>query len=200
MTREANNPFWLTGLVKDPKQLFDREREKERTRLYLSSGINCQIVGPHSIGKSSILYNIQNFAPDWDPTSKVAYIDLQSEECRQRSGVYAKAAEAWGISESSKTFSTIVKNLSERGFRLVLCLDEFEQLIIHPEEFTVEFFQGLRSLAQHRDLTIFTSSRNVLYEMIPAYHPSSPFFNIFQLLRIGPFSNKDAIAFIKLPR
>jgi hypothetical protein len=202
MVSEIKYPYWVSGLITDPAQVFDRERAKARLRLYLTKGISCQIVGPPSIGKSSLLYNLQHFAREWDPTAKVAYLDLQSEECRTVSDVYTKAAEAWGVGgqhAKDEAISKTVKELSKGGLRVVLCLDEFARIVRRPDEFTIDFFLGLRSLGQS-GLTIFTSTRQVLHELIPAYNPTSPFFNIFALLRIGLFSDEDAAAFVDVPR
>jgi hypothetical protein len=202
MNIDGGYPFWLSGMVRDPQQLFDRDREKSRLRLYLTQGMSCQIVGPASIGKSSLLYNLKYFARHWDRTAKVAYLDLQDTQCGDLAGIYNKAAEEWEVREPAtkpEDLSGIIKDLNKHGFRAVLCLDEFAQLSRHRHEFSIDFFLGLRALAQ-KGLTIFTSSRKPLNELIPSYNPTSPFFNIFVLLRIGPFSNADAITFVEAER
>jgi uncharacterized protein len=197
-----NHPFWLSGRITDPKYLFDREREKSRLRLYLTKGISCQIVGPPSIGKSSLLYNLKHFASEWDHNARVAYLDLQDEACRTVAGIYERIVEEWEMADSATRggpISPIVKELSKHGLRPVLCLDEFAEVTRRPEEFSIDFFLGLRAIGQ-TGVTIFTSTRRALYEVIPSYNPTSPFFNIFALLRIGRFSDQTSKEFVEVPR
>lgn len=202
MTLEAEYPFWFSGLIRDPKEVFDRDREKTRLELYLIKGMSCQIVGPPAIGKSSLLYNLQAFARYWDPRAKVAYLDLQDTTYSSISDLYTAALSGWGatdLTSSPKELSALLKDWRSRGVRVVLCLDEFATLTHRPDEFTLDFYLGLRSLGQN-GLTIFTSARRLLSEIVPIYSPASPFFNIFTLLRIGPFSTEDSHAFVRLPR
>jgi hypothetical protein len=202
MVKGSKYPFWFHGLIRDPGQLFDRDREKARLELYLTKGMSCQIVGPPAIGKSSLLYNLQAFARNWDRRAKVAYLDLQDPAYDSVSSLYRASLVGWGETEvacSSEELSRLMQDWRSRGVPVVLCLDEFATLTRKPDEFTVDFYSGLRALGQ-KGLTIFTSARCLLAEIVPTYILASSFFNIFALLRVGPFSEDDAHAFVRLHR
>jgi hypothetical protein len=92
-----------------------------------------------------------------------------------------------------------VNAINARGSRPVLCLDEFNELARRPEEFTSDFFLDLRGLAQ-QGMVILTTARKPLCELVPGNTPASPFFNIFPILRLGPFAEKDAEDFVTLIR
>ena len=86
------------------------------------------------------------------------------------------------------------------GFRLWNeCLDECEVLMQRPEQFTRDFFLTLRSCGQ-MGLSILTASQRLLSEMAVPTEQSSPFYNIFPMIRLGSFGESDAAAFVALQR
>jgi len=192
------NPFiWRAGITK-AEDFFDREGEQRNLRAYLRGRQNCQLVGPRRIGKTSLLLQVERIAPVWEQSALVAYIDLQDPRCYTLSGWLARASRQFGWTPAPASlaeFAEAAEKTLDDGRHPILCLDEFEHLRTHREEFTHDFFLTLRSCGQ-RGLSIITSSQHTLNELTDTNDPTSPFYNTFPLLRLGPFIRPDAEDFL----
>lgn len=197
-----DNPFNFVGRVNRFEDFFDRDYERESLRGYLANGMCCQIVGPRRIGKSSLLYHLPGFAREWGMELAIAYLDLHSPRSHTIKGLLEMIREQWQCAAPLDSLTGLeeqVKIINARGSRPVLCLDEFNELARRPEEFSSDFFLDLRGLAQE-GMAILTTARNPLSELVPGHTPASPFFNLFPILRLGPFSEEDAEDFVTLRR
>jgi hypothetical protein len=83
------------------------------------------------------------------------------------------------------SFSEMLDILGHTEIRPVVCLDEFEEFIRHPEEFGDDFVEALRSLGGHSKLAMVTASRTPLIDLIEAGQLTSPFYNIFTQIELG---------------
>jgi uncharacterized protein len=83
------------------------------------------------------------------------------------------------------------------GSQPVLCLDEFQELVSRRAEFSRDFFATLRSCGQ-QGLSVITTSQKPLSELTEPGDPTSPFYNTFPLLRLGPFTAADTADFVTL--
>lgn len=197
-----DNPFNFVGRVNRVEDFFDRDYERESLRGYLANGMCCQVIGPRRIGKSSMIYHLPGFARAWGMKLTVAYLDLLSPRSRTIGGLLEMIGEQWQCDSPLRSLTDLeerVSAINARGSRPVLCLDEFNELARRPEEFTSDFFLDLRGLAQ-QGMCILTTARKPLCELVPSHTPASPFFNIFPILRLGPFAEKDAEDFVTLLR
>ncbi|HEX8071535.1 MAG TPA: adenylate/guanylate cyclase domain-containing protein [Pyrinomonadaceae bacterium] len=196
------NPFIWRGGITAAAGFFDRDQEQRTLRAYLHGQQNCQIVGPRRIGKTSLLRQIERAAADWDAQTAVAYLDLQDPHCYTLTGWLSQAAKQchWSTPATTLTdFADCVETALTRGLRPVLCLDEFEELTTRRAEFTRDFFLTLRACAQ-QGLSIVTASQRPLSELTDRGDPTSPFYNTFPLLRLGPFRPTDAQDFLTFHR
>jgi hypothetical protein len=197
-----NNPFGQRGRISNTSELFDRDYEIRVLRSHLSKGTCCQIVGPSGFGKSSLLYLLQDFAREWDENLTVGYLDLQDPRCHSIAGFIEAMWASWNEVPAAGTLAVLSDRIgawNAQGRRMVLCLDEFQELTRRPAEFTSDFFLDLRAIAQ-KGMTIVTASHRMLSGLVPSNNPVSPFFNIFAVIRVGPFSNKDAQDFVMRER
>jgi NTE family protein len=196
------NPFiWRSGITR-AEDFFNRESEQNALRAYLKGQQNCQIVGPRRIGKTSLLRQIENAASKWDGELNVTYVDLQDPRCFTLKGLlaYTSSRFKWPTrGETLAEFVECVEAALSNGSHPVLCLDEFEELTARPDEFTRDFFLTLRACAQ-RGMSVITASRRPLSEISDRGDPTSPFYNTFPLLRLGPFAEADAEDFVNLYR
>ncbi|HZT59690.1 MAG TPA: adenylate/guanylate cyclase domain-containing protein [Pyrinomonadaceae bacterium] len=196
------NPFiWRAGIT-NASDFFDRDAEQRTLRSYLRGRQNCQLVGPRRIGKTSLLRQVERAAPTWDAAAGVAYLDLQDPRCYTLKGWLALASRGckWATPPATLAeFADCVDAALDGGQRPVLCLDEFEELTARRDEFTRDFFMTLRSCAQ-RGLSVVTASQRPLSELTDRGDPTSPFYNTFPLLRLGPFAPADASDFLNLYR
>lgn len=198
----ALNPFvWRDGITK-AEDFFNRHHEERRLRAFLQNRQNCQIVGTRRIGKTSLLRHIERVAPAWEATTVVAYLDLQDPRCFTLAGWLERASRQFGWSPSPEhlaAFAECVDNALVDGQRLLLCLDEFEEITVRRHEFHHDFLLTLRACGQ-QGMSIVTTSQRPLSELTDPQDQTSPFYNTFPLLPVGPFSDPEAADFIVLAR
>ena len=88
--------------------------------------------------------------------------------------------------------SDIFDAVDEQGRRIVLLMDEFENIAANPS-FGPEFYYGLRSLAIHHNLALVTASQRDLVDLSHSEAVrSSPFFNIFTTIHLRPIPVETA--------
>jgi hypothetical protein len=156
--------------------------------------MHCQIVGPPGIGKTALLSNVGRIAAGLDEKFQVAYVDLSDPQCQTLGGFLGRVSAAWGITPPCARLIDLAERVHgwrRSGTRPVLCLDNFEEMLRHDREFTSEFFVELRGVAQ-AGLTIITASRETLSALMTWYSRTSPFFNVFEILRLGPLPPEGA--------
>jgi hypothetical protein len=91
------------------------------------------------------------------------------------------------------TLNQVVKRISRSGVKLVLLLDEFEQ-ITNNSNIDRSFFSNLRALPTQYNLTFTISSQTPLHDL-PYFDGSSltpNFFNLFRPLDLGLFNPEEA--------
>lgn len=78
----------------------------------------------------------------------------------------------------------------------MLCIDEFEGLCKQEkrEVFTLDFFTALRAMTQ-AGLCLVVASQHPLIEIVGDGIKTSPFFNVFEQLKLKPFTLEEAQAF-----
>jgi len=202
----APNPFvWRDGITA-AGDFWGRDSEQRALRAYLHKGQNCQIVGPRRIGKTSLLKQVARvaagWADKWENGVAVAYLDLQDAHCFTLSGWLSHAGRQflWEKPAASlPEFADRIDEMFERKLYPVLCLDEFEELTSRRGEFTRDFFLTLRACGQ-QGMSMVTSSRRQLSELTEHNDPTSPFYNTFPLLRLGPLKESDAEDFVNTHR
>jgi hypothetical protein len=198
----AYNPFiWRKGIA-SADDFFNREEEQLRIRDYLHKGQNCQIVGPRRIGKTSLLLQIDRIISQWNETAVLAYIDLHDARSYQLAGWLRRVSEKlrWSTPATNLgEFNEHIEEMVKRNVLPVLCLDEFEEFTMRRNEFDRDFFMNLRHCG-NQGMAIFTASRLQLNELTEPKDPTSPFYNTFPLLQLGPFSDEVVHDFISLFR
>jgi uncharacterized protein len=196
------NPFvWRRGITR-VEDFFDRDNEQRMLRAYLYKRQNCQIVGMRRMGKTSLLRQVEHITSQREENRVVAYLDLQDPRCFTLLGWLDIASRQCKWSTPVTTLADFAENAERAllaGRHLVLCLDEYEELTSRRSEFTHDFFMMMRSCSQ-QGISIITASQKPLSELTEHSDPSSPFYNTFPLLRLGPFTNTDAEDFVNIYR
>lgn len=179
---DAPNPFTERGVIRDPKRFFGRKHELKQIFERLAAMQSVSIVGERRIGKSSLLAVIAATGPDrLGQEYEFHYIDLERVESTD--DFIARVLDA--LSAEGETIRDLERAIE--GRKVVLCLDEFEQ----SGEFSKEFFGALRSLASTGDLALVVASRHRLADLARNGTTTSPFFNIFTTLSLGPLSEAE---------
>ena len=195
------NPYSYGKPVTDPSSFFGRKAELSTLLESLRQMQSTSVVGLPRIGKSSLLRQLIRMLPDRVDKEEYVplYISLQDARYRTSAGFVktvasdlaeiASAKYPAQVLRSSVTdlsgFAEMIQQLSSIGIRPVLCLDEFEALTNHPEEFDDDFFMSLRALGEQGVLATVTTSTRSLAELSHSGQTASPLFNIFIQMELG---------------
>lgn len=211
----TRNPF-IYGRPVQGDEFIGRQPELSTIFNRLRNCESTAVVGEPHIGKSSLLLHIANeatqsaFLGDDDRALIISSLDLHPisndytprdfwdealSSLHDRPGNAATARqveEAVKANYSRRSLERLFNHLSEGRRRLVLLLDEFERLLIHPNFNDPSFFALTRSLSTRTGgLAIITASRLTVTEMNERgrglLDTGSPFFNNVIEVRLRPF-------------
>jgi hypothetical protein len=122
--------------------------------------------------------------------------------CLHQQGKHEPAVDAAAVSPTRQAFEEAVRKLNDRKIRVVIMLDEFEQLSRNAR-LDLGFFNALRSGAGSYDLVFLTASANSIFKLTydrwSQAGPSSPFFNVFAVHYLGLLSEAEARELIRRP-
>ncbi len=216
-------PYDTSKPVTDPQMFFGRERERQHIYNRLLNLDNTAVVGLRHIGKSSLLRFISQheFWPS-DQPYLFAYLNLEDAVYQDSMGLLNGALQQWENSvnqwvknapkrpypligdlltptlKDEQDFAQRVQSLSMAGYRLVLCLDEFEQLIKRPSQFT-PLFQSWHTLYEGGYLAFLTASQQPLDNLIQEARISTHFHTTFETLHLGLLTQEAAQDILNSP-
>jgi TIR domain len=196
------NPYSMRTGIRDDAFFYNRERERRTLRDYLRGAQNCQLLGPHRIGKSSVLLFVQRHCLDWCPSARAAYLDLHDPRCHTFAGWLNEISNGFKLQPPPRTLSELmeaIEDLVAEDVQPILLLDEFSEMTRRANEFSREVYLTLRACGQ-RGMSIITAARKRLSDLTDPRDDSSSFFNIFPVLRIREFSTIDARKYVELER
>lgn len=196
------NPFTYGGRITNPAQFIGRGKELREIFSALetaSSGQlqHVQVVGERRMGKSSLLYHVtQIYRQRLTQPEKYrfVYVDLQDAHCHKLEGLlkYVLGELKVSAKPTLANFQEAVEDLNRNGIYPVLCLDEFEHLTKHKDQFPDEVFEVWRSLASGSKLAFITASQTPLGKLIQQGNLTSTFHNIFIYLELGNLIESEA--------
>lgn len=196
------NPFtWRKGITA-ADAFFNRENEQLTLRDLIHTRQNCQIVGPRRIGKTSLLLEVERALHNWEEKAVIAYIDLHDARCYTLLGWLGRVSKklSWAKPAMSlPEFNERIEEMVSRNVLPVLCLDEFEEFTMRRDHFNRDFFMNLRH-SGNQGMAIITASQKHLNELTEPDDPTSPFYNTFPLLKLGPLGKEDLNDFLSLLR
>ncbi|MEM9927432.1 MAG: trypsin-like peptidase domain-containing protein [Cyanobacteria bacterium P01_D01_bin.50] len=173
------NPFIpRSGIVKNSKEFFGREKEINRVFETLNSGSSVALIGTREIGKSSLLWTIKQQAETkLIPPRKAIYLDM-SQVYDEDDFYYALCSEV-GIEDCKGI--RLTRALKKQHPQLLLLLDEIEKMTW--DGFTNQVRGQLRGLANGHDapLRLVVAASTSLDQLFPDSNEIgmvSPFQNI----------------------
>ena len=205
------NPYRTGGPIRDPEGFFGREEQLRTIVQNLAKGDCTSVVGQRRVGKTSLLYQVQDtevrerYVPDpheylFLHIERSGHIkdgdslihEMIRESARQVPEVSAVLASSEPAYEKMYTCLDI---LLPR--RLVLLLDDVGALASRGH-FTSDFFSFMRALAVKPRYCVgfVTTSQEHLKECCPVEVLESPFFNIFKTISLGSFSESELDEFL----
>jgi len=224
MAKQPSIPF-VYGRPVRPGEFLDRESDLRTIFNRLRNGESTAIVGEPHIGKSSLLLQLADEATqraylgDDARCLVVSLLDLQPigsdytsaafweealELLRERPGHRTTAQRLRNVAQVGyprRSLERLFNHLDRQERRLVLLLDEFERLLIHPNFQDPAFFALLRSLATRTGgLALVTASRLSVAEMNERgrglLETGSPFFNNVIEVRLRSFDQQTIDALL----
>ncbi|MBN1372135.1 MAG: AAA-like domain-containing protein [Anaerolineaceae bacterium] len=217
------DPFYVGGAVSS-NGLIDRKSELRRLANWIKNdGQSAAIIGEARSGKTSLLNYLSAaetgdalYGEEWSRL-RFQYLDAQilgsrfdaahfweftlapiaelvKKEIDIQPAYQTCRLERFGNFVLERLFS----QLQASGWRLVLLLDEFDTILLHPVLNQAEFYGGLRSLASRfTSLSLVISARQSLADLNrhtqEFSHMGSPYFNFLQEINLGAFKEKDAL-------
>ncbi len=215
------NPFSLEP-VNLVAQFFGREKETRRTLGFLHKGQCVSIVGPAKIGKTSFLFHVAHphvrakqklteepvfvyldSHPLVDLDEGQCYLHIREEVIRQIKkkptvdkdvgARLEKTVREAGSQTAHFGLRTLLQSIKALNLKLIIALDHLD-VLNQNHRLGEAFFSGLRSLHTNYDMAYLVACRSSIdkLEQICPDGLGSPFFNIFQQMSIGSFTNEES--------
>ena len=209
------NPYVNRVAIKDPAQFYGRTREVSKifSRLGASRPQSISVVGERRIGKSSLLYyidqkQVRTRLLDRPENYAFVFIDLQqkrrltlTEFFKELFSLLSKEINDDSLLRLDPTFDSVrsvLEDFRQRNLKLIVLFDEFDAITTN-RAFDLEFYSFLRSIANNYDVAYVTSSARDLQELCHTQLiADSPFFNIFTNVFLRAFTRKEATDLISL--
>ncbi len=217
----TSNPFVAGGMLQNPRLFFGRKYELNAvtSRMAGPQPTSINIYGDKRIGKSSLLYH---FVQTWEtrvPDSSryvVIYLSLQSASCQREEDFYLAVAQelvsrpvvrtkpslinALQVSPLNRqAFSAAMAEFKHQGLLPVICLDDFQALFNHPQEFNDGFYDNLRSLMDNNKLMLVIASLKKVDWYAKNNQLTSSFFNLGHVFKLDELTPEAAKELVLLP-
>ncbi len=202
----SHSSFHFNEPLMNIKDFYGRPREWVTLRSRLLKRSSTSIVGPRRIGKSWLLTYVKLIVTQ-QFTHHVHFclFDANMPGCYSLESFMSTIFDELGVAllQISLTSSLIAlekvvrQKISQQQI-LVLCIDEFERLCEVPD-FHLSFLEHLRALTQIGLVLIIASKRplmDIVSEVLGEQGKTSPFFNVFEQVTLGPFSAYEARKFV----
>lgn len=215
----GHSPFVHGGPVK-PADFLNRRRELRRLLNRLEKGQATAVVGQPHTGKTSLLrYVLDKIKRDSIVGNKLDpcwFRDIDSHMLSKtfnQPAFWSHVLEPIAINFDNGELRTLYETardndfgaftlmrlftaLDDAGIRIIVMLDEFDALLSHPILNSAEFYGSLRSLSSRfGSLALIIATRRSLNQLnvqTQEINPhSSPYFNVFTELRLGPLPKRD---------
>ena len=213
------SPFVHGGPVA-PADFLNRRQELRRLLNRLEKGQATAVVGQPHMGKTSLLrYMLDKVKRDSINGVRLDQCWFREIDSHMLSktfnqaafwghvlepiAVYFKDGELRSLYETARenefgafTLMRLFAAMDAAGLRIVVILDEFDALLSHPILNSAEFYGSLRSLSsRYASLALVIGTRRSLNQLnvqTQEINPhSSPYFNVFTELRLGPLPKRD---------
>ena len=226
---KLKNPYTFGIPVRGEGKFFGREKELQLIFDTLNNVPRGQkqdmvVLGPRRIGKSSLLYRLNDLLVEQNQDFVPVYVDVQNIKPRKTHILFLKILreinkqyKQKNLVEEEFHFDTLGSNnipadlefftfdedlerlnklIANRGLpRLVLIFDEVELLVDFGGRDILDWF---RSLIQSMSYCTFVvAGSKQLYALTQDY--GSPFYNIFKIIEIFPLSSDAAKNLVEIP-
>ena len=191
-------PF-VFGVRVEGDTFTDRREETERLKMNFLYGINTILISPRRMGKTSLVDKVCSLMVD--DSIRIARMDAFG--CRSEQDFVNAFATAVLRATSSKWEEWMKGDIlqlpeliaREKGIRIVVCIDEFQQLGEFPDSLT--FQKKLRSVWQlqnHVSYCLYGSKKHLMEQMFQ--NASYPFYRFGDFFYLEKISEADWVMYI----
>ncbi|NIM16575.1 MAG: AAA family ATPase [Candidatus Aminicenantes bacterium] len=178
-------------------------RQRELRMILGTTNRSFTIVGARKIGKSSLLARIKNELDDMGAYS--VFMDLESPSNpdytsflqRMELEMSRLLKTDFHFENNIDKFCNTVKQFSLWDRKLIVILDEIDELLLFDKRQDYRLIKSFRSLFQEGYCQFILSGFEVLQNVKRDFH--SPFFNFCEEMQLGPLEKKFAMDLITEP-
>lgn len=201
------NPYTPGTVVSDPAMFFGRSAELAHVTGLLVNGSHAALIGGRSLGSSSLLRRVAGELDNADGRL-VAVVDMTDPAHHTPAGLLdAIWTQWWGRVKPDNMvhvrtlaeFVTAVRKLTIAGFRPILLLDEFEQLVWRPSAFDDGLFDAWHELGREGAVTFALTAHFTPADLLKQGGYQSGFYELFQPVSLGLLDEPAARALLTEP-
>ena len=189
------------GRLAEAESFIDRIDDRRELKNFLSHGINTILVSPRRWGKSSLVKESMKELVEEEKKIKVCFLDAYKIHTEEE--FYNKFASAIEVDlkinpvkENPETILQLPEKIAiEKGIRVIVCIDEFQQLANIPHWERLESM--LRSEWQLQHHTTYCLYGSKMYMMKKIFNnSSSPFYKFGQMMQLKRISKEYWLPYI----
>lgn len=198
-----DNPFNFGSPV-SPERFYGRQDVLGhiRNRIGARTAQSVNLIGLRRSGKTSVLRYVRSRLGEFCAEAQkpvLVSLDLQNQRFHTpdglveglRRGIKEKIGQApWEASGDAWDIQEGLEALRDRGFRLIVLLDEFEAIGNRLKEFE-NWGEDWRSKVSEGVLTLVIASQRSLSEVYGEFGLTSPFSNVFSTTILGVLEEQE---------
>jgi hypothetical protein len=197
--------FQVNTSLANLNDFYGRNFEYRKIVDRIKKGASTSIVGEPKSGKTWLLtYTYLRVRNEFNSSEiKAGYIDAAELKVRTIAGFTNAVLHMLSFSStftlpddhSLAFLDAYISDLVEEGQTPVLFIDNFEAFT-QQKEFNSRFFEALRAMTQI-GLVLITASRQPLIKIVSKSTNRSPFFNVFDQIKLSSFDFSEAQEFVR---
>lgn len=202
MSKNVEAPF-VFGIRVDGDAFTDRREETVRLKANFTYGVNTILISPRRMGKTSLVDRVCELVES--ESIRIARIDAFG--CRSETefvNAFATAVvratstrlEEWIENSTTEEVLRLPELIArEKGYRIVVCIDEFQQIGEFADSLTFQKkLRGVWQLQSHVSYCLYGSKKHMMERMFQ--NSSYPFYRFGDLFYLGKISEDDWVEFI----
>ena len=207
MAKNMEAPF-VFGVRVEGDAFTDRREETERLKANFTYGVNTILISPRRMGKTSLVDKVCSLVEDDD--IKIARIDAfgcRSEHdfinafatavVRATSNDFSLSLEYNASNQTTEEVLKLPEIIAQsKGYRIVVCIDEFQQIGDFPDSLTFQKkLRGIWQLQRHVSYCLYGSKKHMMERMFQSR--SYPFYRFGDLFYLGKIGEDDWVQYIQ---
>ena len=206
MAKNMEAPF-VFGVRVEDDAFTDRREETERLKANFTYGVNTILISPRRMGKTSLVDKVCSLVEGDD--IKIARIDAfgcRSENdfinafatavVRATSNDFSLSLEYNASNQTTEEVLKLPEVIAQsKGYRIVVCIDEFQQIGDFPDSLTFQKkLRGIWQLQSHVSYCLYGSKKHMMEQMFQ--NQSYPFYRFGDFFYLNKIGEEDWVEYI----